>query len=302
VIILGAARSGTKLLRGLVAASGCYAEIPFDVNYIWRYGNERCPHDVLTPDMLRESVRRFVRARLARIAVQQTSAFSSLTRRNSTGGDPLPFVEKTVSNVLRAPYVKAIYPEAKYIAIIRDGRDVAESAARCWSEPPAAGYLLTKLRTFPWLRCAPYGAKYALNVARRTLRLDRHLRTWGPRYPGIDDHVRRLSLLEVCARQWAHSIELYERARPTFAARQLFQLRYEELVKDTESAVRGLCRFLSIDDVRPVLEYARRTIQADRLGTRRRLSPGELEQVLEISRPTLERWGYLEDATHRRVA
>jgi hypothetical protein len=24
--------------------------------------------------------------------------------------------------------------------------------------------------------------------------------------------------------------------------------------------------------------------------------------VLEISRTTLERWGYLEDATHRRVA
>ncbi len=250
MIILGAARSGTKLLRRLVAASGCYAEIPFDVNYIWRFGNESCRHDVLTPDMLREKTRRFVRTRLEKIAVHAATASTRSVRQTATNVDPMPFVEKTVSNVLRAPYVKAIYPEAKYIALIRDGRDVAESAARCWREPPEAGYLLAKLRTFPWLQCAPYGAKYALNVARRKLGLDSHLRTWGPRYPGIDDDVRRLSVLEVCARQWALSIEHYERARPLFAAHQLLEVRYEQLVQETPRFGEDLCKFLAIDNRR----------------------------------------------------
>jgi hypothetical protein len=214
----------------------------------------------------------------------------------------LPFVEKTVSNILRAPYVKAIYPEAKYVAIIRDGRDVAESAARCWSEPPAAGYLLAKLRTFPWLACAPYGAKYAVNIARRRLGLDSHLRTWGPRYPGIDVDVRRLSLLDVCARQWALSIEHYERARPLFAANQLVEVRYEELVTDTQRVVERLCSFLCIENRQAVLQHAQLTIHADRLGTRSRLSSRESQQVCAITRSALERWGYLEDVAHRRVA
>jgi hypothetical protein len=302
VIILGAARSGTKLLRRLVAASGCYAEIPFDVNYIWRFGNESCRHDVLTPDMLREKTRRFVRTRLEKIAVHAATASTASVRQTATNADPLPFVEKTVSNVLRAPYVKAIYPAAKYIALVRDGRDVAESAARCWREPPEAGYLLAKLRTFPWLRCAPYGAKYALNVARRKLGLDRHLRTWGPRYPGIDDDVRRLSVLEVCARQWVASIEHYDRARPLFAADEMLEVRYEELVQETPRVIDDLCKFLSIDNRHAILDYARQTIQADRLGTRCRLSPRELRQVLEIARSALERWGYLGHSTNRRVA
>jgi len=300
VIILGAARSGTKLLRRLVAASGCYAEIPFDVNYIWRFGNESCRDDVLTPDMLREKNRRFIRARLAQIAVHAASTSNPPVPAKNVG--PLPFVEKTVSNILRAPYVKAIYPEAKYIAIIRDGRDVAESAARCWREPPAAGYLLAKLRTFPWLKCAPYGAKYAVNIARRRLGLDNHLRTWGPRYAGIDDDVRRLSLLEVCARQWALSIEHYERARPLFAGNQLLEVRYEDLIKNTLRVIEELCNFLCIDNRRIVLEYAQQTIQPDRVGTRSRLLSRESQQVFEITRSALERWGYVDNSVNRRVA
>jgi hypothetical protein len=302
VIILGAARSGTKLLRRLVASSGRYAEIPFDVNYIWRFGNETCRHDVLTPDMLREKIRKFVRARLQKIAFHAAGGSIRRKWRPAAAVVQLPFVEKTVSNVLRVPYVKALYPEAKYVAIVRDGRDVAESAARCWREPPAAGYLLAKLRTFPWLRCAPYGAKYAINVARRRLGLDSHLRTWGPRYPEIDADLQQLNLLQVCARQWAASVENYERSRSLFAAQQLFELRYEALVQDTPKVIGDLCTFLCIDNRRAVLEYARQTISANRLGTGRRLSSEELQQVLEIAGPTLARWEYLDHSTYRRVA
>src|SRR5688572_31535031 len=84
VIILGAARSGTKLLRALVAATRCYVEVPFDVNYIWRYGNESCSHDALNPEHLTERTKRFVRERIGRCAGLPNSSMA--------------FVEKTVSN------------------------------------------------------------------------------------------------------------------------------------------------------------------------------------------------------------
>jgi hypothetical protein len=279
VIILGAARSGTKLLRSLIAATGCYAEIPFDVNYVWRYGNESCPNDELTVDRLTEKTREFVRARLQRCVVGHAMR-------------DLPFVEKTVSNMLRVPFVKAIYPEAKFVAIVRDGRDVVESAERCWREYPRTGYLLAKLRTFPWRHCAPYAWKYAVRNLRRRLRLERHVRSWGPRYPGIDEDVRRGNLLQICARQWVACIEHYEKARSEFTPHNLFELRYEDLVKYSEIETFRLCEFLEVEDRTSAMQFARRMISADGLGSSRRLPRDEMQQVLEIIGPAMARWRY----------
>jgi hypothetical protein len=185
-----------------------------------------------------------------------------------------------------------VYPEAKYIAIVRDGRDVVESAERCWREPPQSRYLLAKLRSFPWLTCASYGRKYALRFLRRRCRLDKHLRSWGPRYPGIDDDVARLTLLEVCARQWVASMEHYERSRPLLGSDQLLEIRYEDLIATPQLQVHRLCGFLGISNRRSVVESAKKTIRPDRVGSSCRLSSRDAQRVLEIIRPTLLRWGY----------
>ncbi len=47
VIVIGAARSGTKVLREMLAASPNVAAVSFDVNFIWRTGNEGEANDVL---------------------------------------------------------------------------------------------------------------------------------------------------------------------------------------------------------------------------------------------------------------
>jgi len=292
VIILGAARSGTKLLRELIAATGCYAEVPFDVNYIWRYGNESCPHDALPADLARERTRQFIRNWLRSCTVHP---------KNDIGVRSTAFVEKTVSNVLRIPFVKAVYPEARFVALVRDGRDVVESAERCWRAPPPTGYVLKKLRTFPWLHCAPYGWKYAATVVRRRLHLDKHLRTWGPRYPGIDIDLKRLSLLEVCARQWAASIELYEQSRHLFSNHQLLEMRYEDLVCSPHLQMHRLCDFLQIEARGRVLEIARRNIRSDCIGSFMRLPRKDLQRVLDTIRPMLQRWDYVNNS-HARVA
>jgi hypothetical protein len=286
VIILGAARSGTKLLRALVAATGQYAEVPFDLNYIWRYGNETCPHDALAANQVTDRTRRFVQKYLPQCAVRRD--------RNSA---PRPFVEKTVSNILRVPFVNAIYPRAKFIAIVRDGRDVVESAQRCWHEAPRAGYLWTKLRTFPWRHCAPYGWKFAVRTVRRRLRIDKHLQSWGPRYTEIDDDVQTRSLREVCARQWLACMEKYEQSRGCLRPKQLLELRYEELVQSPQAETNRLCNFLEIDDRGPALEFARQNISADRLGSSRRLQSAESQHAFEIIQPALERWNYTHCST-----
>ena len=52
VFIIGAARSGTKFLRDLGAASPHVDVIPFDINFLWRLGNESAPDCELKVDDL----------------------------------------------------------------------------------------------------------------------------------------------------------------------------------------------------------------------------------------------------------
>jgi hypothetical protein len=110
--------------------------------------------------------------------------------------------------------------------------------------------------------------------------------------------VARLTLLEVCARQWALSMEHYERSRHLLGSEQLLEIRYEDLIATPQLQVHRVCGFLGISDRRSVVEAAKQTIRSDRVGSSRRLSSRDSQRVLEIIRPTLLRWGYF----HRAAA
>ena len=90
-------------------------------------------------------------------------------------------------------------------------------------------YLLGKAWHFP-LRLAPrYGAKYLRSLARRRVHGDGRVGSWGPRYPGIDDDLRRQDLLVVCARQWRASVEYATRDLARVST-PVIDVRYEQLV------------------------------------------------------------------------
>jgi hypothetical protein len=278
VIIIGAARSGTKLLRSIVASSRMYRSVPFDVNYIWRYGNEDLSHDVLTAQMMTAKTRKFIALRLCKLA--------------GVSPEQGNFVEKSVSNTLRLPFVLRVFPDAKFIFLIRDGRDVTESAYRCWQERPSVGYILQKIRTFPWLTCSKYGCKYVRNVAARVLGLTSSVRTWGPRYEGIDEDLRQLSLWEVCALQWRKSIEHFESSRHLIPVDQLLELRYEDLVTMPKDCAARIANFVNLDGSGQMRRYMADHITQARIGSHLRLSTQELETLDNALGPTLVRWNY----------
>jgi hypothetical protein len=278
VFIIGAARSGTKFFRGVLEGSARFRVIPYDVNYVWRTGNERHPDDALPPEALTPAIARYIRRTLPRLAGLRAP------------GDGV-LVEKTVSNTLRVDFVRAVYPEGRFVHLVRDGRAVAESALRMWREPPQRGYLLRKLRHFP-LANYRYAAWYAGNVLRGRLSGRSGVRVWGPRYPGIDRDLREASLATVCARQWAASVRCASDALERVPEGQRITLRYEDLASG-HSGVRRLCEFLSIPDTEAVLERHRSTLQPPQPERwRKGLTPGELEDVLAAAGPELRRLGY----------
>ena len=71
VIIIGAARSGTNMLRDVLTSLPGVGTWPCDeINYIWRHRNARNPLDEFQPEQATDPVRRFIRGEFDRIAPQ----------------------------------------------------------------------------------------------------------------------------------------------------------------------------------------------------------------------------------------
>lgn len=283
VIILGAARSGTKYLRDVLASAPNAAKVPYDINYIWRYGSEDHPDDALPPSLVTERKRRFIRAQIHRLA------------KADADGDTV-VLEKTVGSTLRLPFAQAVFPEAKFVHLVRDGRAVTESAMRQWSEPLSYRRLFEKVRGLP-LQNAGYAAWFAGNVLKGLLAGRGGGSVWGPRYPGIDaDVAADRPLVEICARQWRASVE-HVLDREHLAGDRLITLRYDELVAGT-AALERVARFCELEGIDRILE--RHAERVDRRADRKwetRLSETQKAAMMEIAGSALARLGYIEAVT-----
>jgi hypothetical protein len=284
IIIIGAARSGTKLLRRIIAESPGVVEIPFDINYIWRLGNMAAEDDALPAAAATPAVAR---------------AIHEFFARYRGGRSNVTVVEKTVSNCLRVPFVGSVFPAARFVHLIRDGRDVTASAAAQWRAPLRWREVLKKLRGFPYWRARRYAFQYVSNYVDRlttVARGEKRVRNWGPVYPGLPADVRTLSLAEVCAWQWRHCVEFALRDLAASATRSVIEVRYEDLVRRPRETMTSLHSSLDLEPSAGIEHFLETLVRVDTIGTwRQRLSGEEKQAVLPILSPTLEALDYPTD-------
>jgi hypothetical protein len=280
VILIGAARSGTKFLRDVLGASPEVGKVPYDVNYVWRFHNESCSHDALPASCADHDVTNYV--------------IKALSKQGRIGQSRHILLEKTVSNTLRIPFVNQVFPEARFIHLVRDGRDVVESAYRMWQQRPDWRYLVQKARAFP-LSNYKYAAWYLSNLLSGIASGKKGVRVWGPRYPGIDMDVSSKTLIEVCAWQWAKSVEYSIRDLAALAPERVLTVRYETLLAD-EDKVAEIARFTGITDIGLVLNAYRNTVRRDTGGGWDRLSERDKDLALRIMDPQLAALRYLSAA------
>jgi hypothetical protein len=273
VILIGAARSGTKIVRDTLAVATGAGTVPYDIGYVWRAGNESAPDDVLEPSQLSSKAQQFV---------------AGFVDGYAAGVVPT-VIEKTVGNSLRVPYVASAFPDAVFIHLIRDGVDVAESTRRQWIAPTDWRYLARKARHFPFRLVPGYGVRYAQSLASRVRRTDRRVGSWGPRYPGIDEDLASEDLLVVCGRQWKASVL---HARQAFASLDVpvLEVRYETLVRDPMSTIKEVAEFAELAVGSDSLGQAAASVTSARVGAGRRALEvseraalgRELDQLLDV--------------------
>lgn len=279
IILIGAARSGTKFLRDVLGSNSETAAVPYDVNYIWRYGAENTLDDVLDPSTLTQRRKDFIRKTLRRLAKADPDDI---------------LIEKTVASTLRVPFVEAVFPDARFIHLIRDGRDVVESAMRQWQAPPNWSALSQKVRDIP-IQNLSYVAWFGWNIVKGLVAGRKGGKVWGPRFPGIDAVAAEGVLSKVCALQWLASYTWASVDLPRLAQSEsrVFTIRYEDLIRD-EFALTTLLDQLELPNREAVLAAFRHKLRPSEAQKWLNLPQRDLEVVDTILRPALTNLGYLE--------
>lgn len=280
VVIIGAGRSGTNILRDTLVQFPDYATWPCDeINYIWRHGNMRHPTDELSPDTAGEPVQRFVR-----------KAFASLARQTGVSN----VVEKTCANSLRVGFVDRILPEARYIFIVRDGRDVVASAMKRWAAPLDLPYLLRKARYVPPSDLPYYGARYLSNRIYRLFSGEKRLAFWGPRFRGMEEMLGTRPLVEICAAQWRRCVERSEEDLSRIDGQRVHRVQYEYFVQNPQSEVERMANFLGVTLTAQQAVGLIQDVSVTSIGKwRKDLAATDLEKIEDSIRPLLYKYGYV---------
>ena len=281
VFIIGAGRSGTKFLRDVLAASDDVSAIPFDINYVWRYGNDSHPDDEFSTDMAGFKSAQYIRKSLLRMEAKSNKKLVTKI-----------LLEKSVPNSLRVSFIKEIYPDAKFIHLVRDGRAVVESSIRMWQEPPETGYIFRKLKYFPWNNYR-YATWYFFNFIKGRLGGGRGQHLWGPRYKGLCIDAKSLPIDVLCARQWRRCVEVALEQLAEVSPANICNVSYEGLMSNTK-ALEGVCRFLGLSDTPKVLEKYNNSIQRGNLYKwQSRIDSFDFDAVSKEISPTLKMLGYI---------
>jgi hypothetical protein len=275
---VAAGRSGSKLLRGILASHPETVCFPREINYIWRYGNADFPTDELKPEHARPEVVQYIRERFKTLSVRHNGA---------------RVIEKTCANALRVDFVRAVLPEASIIHLVRDGRAVAESARRRWKAQPDIRYLLEKLRWVPPCDVPYYAWRYLRYQLGRLRSVQGAKSSWGPRFSGIDALVREKTLIEVCGLQWKACVQAAEPALRRMPPHQTLTVRYEDLVAEPVGSASRLFEHLKLTFTAECRKYVEQNVSAEYVDKwEERLTERDLRLLMPHIESELRRQGY----------
>lgn len=217
IFIIGVPRSGTTLLRTLLDShpniscgpeSPWLACMPLSIKKIYEFMRDDNLGFCKSYNMGTDSLKPVFAKLIEDIYLEY--AFSRGKYR---------WAEKTPDHSLNIPFLSEIFPEASFIHIVRDGRDVACSTTFLDEE---------KKKISSW---------HSQNISLSATEI-------------VPNTV------ENAATRWVRWLDVIER---DIESVKHYILRYEDLVKDPESEIEGLLRFLGEPYHRQFLEYASET-------------------------------------------
>lgn len=218
IIILGAPRSGTNMLRDLICQYPKFTTWNCDeINPIWKYKNYN-KSDELKVDDLNKNIDSFIK-----------NEFYKISNRNQ-----LNVVEKTCANTLRPSFINSIFPNAKFLFIYRNGYDCVVSAKKKKQKRFDLKYQMKKIKYSPFLSY-PFLLKEKLFT-----------NVWGPKYDGIENDIVNKHELEVVSKQWMKCNIITDKFLSTISKSNYIKINYDAFVSNPKLGLTDLINFLEI--------------------------------------------------------
>lgn len=279
LIIIGAPRSGTNMLRDILTSFDDISTWPCDeVNYLWRHGNVRYPSDEMPAERATPAVQAYMR--------KQFDWVANRYRAHTV-------VEKTCANSLRVPFVDRAVPGARYVYIHRDGIDTTGSAKLRWQAKLDIPYLLEKVRFVPLTDLPYYGTRYLWSRVYRWFSREKRLAFWGPALDDMPEILEQHSLNEVCALQWQRCVENAESAFADMPQDKVIRVRYEDFVRQPKEELSRIVDFLGLEVSAEAIREAVSGVSSKSIGKgRASLEESEVASLESLIGETLDRYGY----------
>lgn len=269
LIILGVGRSGTNLLADIVDAEPRYHNT-VENRYIWNYRQKDLSCDFRDASDATAPVSEFI-----------CSQFDRQARHH--GAIP---VDKSPSNVFRVPFINAVFPNARFLHIIRDGRSNVYSRMREWKG--GKGLVASQEQDGSVKLQNGYRTNFVRQRVNRALDLVRsgslppsqipvflrdnispflsqltsgRANRYGERFPGISSHLKTYGVAPTAGAQWREGTMQALVAGRRLPVDRYREVRYESLLGAPEETWAGLADFLGVEADGPGMTYIKATLR-----------------------------------------
>jgi hypothetical protein len=276
IILFGNFRSGTTMLQKLIALHPDV--VPFyEPVGLWLYADPKRKHDEFGAGDATGKVKKYVRAQFL---------------KHQQANNNRIIVEKTPHNILRIPYVREIFPEARFLYIVRNPLSFVSSVELKWQRPAGRRQIMKRVRSTPVSQLHRYLGRFLSQQWNNRILGKKYLSIWGPRYEGIQDDLKTKDLLSVIARQWARASAKAEHDLAQFEEGEVLRLRYEDLVERPEAELERICAHCGLEMTPGMRQAVRDMVRADRQHKWQRFERGDLARLIPELADEMRRHDY----------
>lgn len=276
IFLFGNTRSGTTIVQKVMST---HPEIAgwYEPNALWLYADPGRIHDEFDESDATNRVKQYIRKQF--LKYQQLHGNCIV-------------LEKTPQNILRIPYVRAIFPEATFLFIVRNPFSFISSVEYKWQRPVTGHGILRRLKDTPITQLHHWVRRYLIQQINKRVLRKKYLSIWGPRYKGIQDDLKTHDLLTVIARQWSVCSMKAEKDMDAFEDGQILRLKYEDFVDDPITNLERICAHCGLEMTSDMVKATREMVKSDRKIKWQRFDPRDLARIIPEISDEMQRHGY----------